>query len=766
MSKTYLKMILSSLVLTFFLTIGFAFSIRGILQDVIPDIIYRKSMKELNILSNYIEDMHGNVQQYTYQLASDTGLDALMHEGIMDSEEGYGAMFDLQDNIRINPIYQSVSFYSGYTGQFYSTMTSRSGEDLFFKEVLAEPDSVKMLQPVYRTLPQDVYYQNVGVFSYFYYETNLYGRITKAITVNIDPTYICDYLNRMKGNGTKAYIVDLQNGVVINGATQVSELAEYQDIQKIVETGRNQGCFAKETDNGEYLITYQRMVSPDWLLVLEEPNTELENVTELVRNTLLLVMLGLIAAGVALSAVLFYHLYRPWGRLYQQVAGEQGGNDKENAARLYDDIEAINHSIQVTQNQLEEYLKYKNSLGNLMREAYIRALLREDMHFIERVSEADQKKMQKFFAQPMELVLLKINHWKQIKASLTANVDACTYALRQCAELIFPSTGEAPGFELVYLSGGQFLLCVFPDRLKQRAGTAEEELWKVLRGLLEKMKWAFTEQTGIYVTIAMGGSSASEEAFAARYNEAQERSAFAIVYERQWVLTRESTVERTESELVYDEDAERRLVQAVSRGQKEESVALLDEILKNYRQGDWHTFVLYLLQLFLAIDRQMAVYYKKKSIAIKTPVSFYSLAGECETLDDIREKFMDNLEKLPTKEEVSDFKANIIVHDVKEYILAHFREDISLKGISAQFNLSQGYLGAMFRSAEGVSVMEYVNDIRVKEAAELLANSRLNISAIMEKCGFFNESNFYRQFKQRYGVTPKIYRAEKSEEDK
>ena len=64
----------------------------------------------------------------------------------------------------------------------------------------------------------------------------------------------------------------------------------------------------------------------------------------------------------------------------------------------------------------------------------------------------------------------------------------------------------------------------------------------------------------------------------------------------------------------------------------------------------------------------------------------------------------------------------------------------------------------LFKNEVGLSVLEYTNEVQLEAAEQLIKNTNLHICDIMQECGFRNESNFYRLFKNKYGVTPKSYR--------
>lgn len=105
----------------------------------------------------------------------------------------------------------------------------------------------------------------------------------------------------------------------------------------------------------------------------------------------------------------------------------------------------------------------------------------------------------------------------------------------------------------------------------------------------------------------------------------------------------------------------------------------------------------------------------------------------------------------------------LIIGTVKEVIEQKFNDlNLSQQSIAANVKLTSAYLGKLFKDSCGVSITEYINDIRLRHAQELLLQSDYTISEIMDKCGYANQSYFFRLFKTRFGTTPKDYRLKKS----
>ena len=81
-----------------------------------------------------------------------------------------------------------------------------------------------------------------------------------------------------------------------------------------------------------------------------------------------------------------------------------------------------------------------------------------------------------------------------------------------------------------------------------------------------------------------------------------------------------------------------------------------------------------------------------------------------------------------------------------------------LDEIAHQFNLSRSYLSKKFKSSTGFGFKEYMINIRIKKACELLLGTDKTITEIAFECGF-NDSNYFGDaFRRVKGVSPHKYR--------
>ena len=102
--------------------------------------------------------------------------------------------------------------------------------------------------------------------------------------------------------------------------------------------------------------------------------------------------------------------------------------------------------------------------------------------------------------------------------------------------------------------------------------------------------------------------------------------------------------------------------------------------------------------------------------------------------------------------------SNHIVDQIQAYIAEHYAEKLTLTGIASQFYISPYYLSRLFKKSINLSLIEYINGVRIKAAQNLIEKTNESISDISEKTGFLTTAHFRRVFKDATGLSPQQYR--------
>lgn len=91
------------------------------------------------------------------------------------------------------------------------------------------------------------------------------------------------------------------------------------------------------------------------------------------------------------------------------------------------------------------------------------------------------------------------------------------------------------------------------------------------------------------------------------------------------------------------------------------------------------------------------------------------------------------------------------------YINAHLADPITVATMAAQVGLSPSAFTRTFREVTGSSPYQYVKDVRLNRARELVIDRRLGVSEIAHRVGYTSASHFIKEFRNRFGSTPRDY---------
>ncbi len=94
----------------------------------------------------------------------------------------------------------------------------------------------------------------------------------------------------------------------------------------------------------------------------------------------------------------------------------------------------------------------------------------------------------------------------------------------------------------------------------------------------------------------------------------------------------------------------------------------------------------------------------------------------------------------------------------RDYVYRHYREKIYLDDIADKLGISSSYLSRLFKRETGSSLQDFINNVRVEKAANLLIYSDETLSEIAEYVNFPTQSYFGKIFKQKMQMSPKLYR--------
>ncbi len=99
------------------------------------------------------------------------------------------------------------------------------------------------------------------------------------------------------------------------------------------------------------------------------------------------------------------------------------------------------------------------------------------------------------------------------------------------------------------------------------------------------------------------------------------------------------------------------------------------------------------------------------------------------------------------------------VNKILNYINENFASDIKLKDLSKQLGYNSSYLSSLFSNNLGISFNKYLQNVRLTNACDLLANTTQSIEEISVACGYSDSKFFRTLFKNKLKMSPSAYRS-------
>ncbi len=99
-----------------------------------------------------------------------------------------------------------------------------------------------------------------------------------------------------------------------------------------------------------------------------------------------------------------------------------------------------------------------------------------------------------------------------------------------------------------------------------------------------------------------------------------------------------------------------------------------------------------------------------------------------------------------------------LIAQAVDYILEHYQKEITLLEVAQELKISSGYLSRLFKEEIGIPFKNYLIDLRMEKAKELLQQSGLGVFEVAFQVGYSDPNYFSEAFRKYEGMSPSEYR--------
>jgi YesN/AraC family two-component response regulator len=248
-------------------------------------------------------------------------------------------------------------------------------------------------------------------------------------------------------------------------------------------------------------------------------------------------------------------------------------------------------------------------------------------------------------------------------------------------------------------------------------------------------------------------------------HEMDEQLRFSFLHQVGSIITIKNTF-RVHSVNVYPTDLEKTLLQILHQGKAAEALKVYEGFFGQVTTGSYDHFKFAMKRLFISLQlavnelQKQGLFAQYKGMAIE---EFEALIGQLDNravldcyFSNLFGEFRDEVtaSRLKRAGRISDQMMEILDRDYPD-------PNLSLQSLADSVGMSPSYVAKVFKECAGVSVNEYLLNLRLEKAKRLLLEESLPAREIASRVGLDNENYFYTVFRKKTGQTPNAFRKER-----
>lgn len=141
------------------------------------------------------------------------------------------------------------------------------------------------------------------------------------------------------------------------------------------------------------------------------------------------------------------------------------------------------------------------------------------------------------------------------------------------------------------------------------------------------------------------------------------------------------------------------------------------------------------------------------------PISVQAITDTLFTLDELEKYYCQFFTNLAYMIKPQSIYANAnLIEQICIYIQENYYKNLTQEYIASLFYLNRSYLSQLFRQKTGKKFIDFLNDVRIEKAKELLTTTDKKMYQISKSSGYDNTKYFFRIFKKKTGMSPQAWR--------
>lgn len=583
----------------------------------------------------------------------------------------------------------------------------------------------------------------VPVVSYVLPLSRLSTTTRGTIVVNLPESQIGSYL-RSSEPGGKGYMLLGPDGTLISHNDKsllLSSGSKLPFINEILNEEAAEGYAFREQDGERLLYAWSRSDRYGWMNVSINSMDRLMTETHALQRRIFLLTAIIILAGAILTVFLATWLSKPLRRLVRtmRARGHLEVSEKNELAFL-------DSAFKRMQEEEESLYKLLHEREQDTRSLAVHNLLRGEV----------SEQVEEMFPEPCyRVAVVSIDRYERYVNSTNPETRRYhRYLLIARCESLFPPDIHA---RCVYHGDGCFAIVVNEgaDEAEPNEGGIRQALYAIRDQALELL--------GHSVTIGVSSRTEAADEVGDKVAEAMEVVKHRMIDGFGGITFSQPEAERS-IKYMYPAHSERRILNFLDIGDLDSIRKELEAIRLEIRSVEYISYdnILFIYnQLAGATIKHLRENNVRTERIFAGRGNLYSAIASIDTLDEMEEYFRkfygDIIQYQARKSGEANYGERIIRH-----LEQHFGEEIVFEDMAKEIGISYSYMRKILYEQTGKSLIDYLNQLRIEKAKQLLLETDQTISQIALQVGYHNVQSFNRFFRKYEGMPPSNYKASKA----
>lgn len=698
------------------------------------------SIASLRQLSLSGDSLFDSIRKLSLQIYNDAEITSLVNDLTIDPTTYLKSSGRLNSFAASTINIISIYVYCRQTDSFYTTVSGapRQNKTSFFDrdavDFIDNAQEVRTMYPIPRKIKifgsPDIPDNTVNAYTLVYYgmiEKNT-GHFNRAVMINVSEKWFRNSLELWSKEIDGDLCILNEDGVLVsslyNGSFMES-IRSNEFADRILKAENKTGYFISNVSGVKSFVTYVYSDKLNWFFIRTIPFTGIySNLGRIAAITCVLLLVYL-AIGFFISYVITGKAKKSIDEIINRLKKEIQDNISD-LEKLKEDFlyNCLHDGVQITDGSLKkEFEKYKIELS--LNKALILVMLRIDSYNELRMKGTSS-----------DIILLK---QAIVKMALEAFRDKFTA-------------------EAVDMKNDQVIVIL------NNNGNTENAIFSQLTETIEKFQANVKKDLDISLSAAISSFKRTFREINLLYQEVRQASNYRVFYGHMSIVCYDEIKTLNSEGFQYPSDKEKMLLDALMLGKIDCAKKVFNEILCS-ASGYSHTVLNSLMPRLVSAISNIFEHIESNSFgSVNFNFNdFMSIINRCETMDEIKSSFYEMFDRVFSvlKQRSSSKYAQIVNRAVEIINNDYSNENLCLNFIADKLCLSPGYLGKLFKMHTSKSIGDYINQVRVEKALDILVKSQRPINEIAQKVGFSSSNYFYPVFKKLTGVTPAEYRLNK-----